>query len=258
VWVNLGGYEIEDGEELYADSLVLQSKSHEKRVRQWRKDGEVTFGANTYDPFTNEPALFRIFAKLSPTPDSILEFANHYGDVARPEVILESDGMSLSEWIAEIESMQELILQSKEYLAAVSRLRRGQRQAEEMVDLINETLSWTPVFMTAELHNGGISLRTQVYSLLDAMKLQLVISIAEHKRYRTCEQCQKPFEVTPRVNRADRIYCSDNCRVKAYQRRRKQAIELRSTGRTLRDIAKATGSDVQTIKQWLQPKEKQQ
>ena len=54
--------------------------------------------------------------------------------------------------------------------------------------------------------------------------MQVVESVVERKQYRTCEYCGKPFELTPQINRSDRVYCSDNCRVKAYQRRRKQAI----------------------------------
>jgi transposase len=58
--------------------------------------------------------------------------------------------------------------------------------------------------------------------------------------------------VTPQVNRADRVFCSDNCRVKAYQRRKKQAIALRQQGESLRAIVKATGSDMESVKRWVE------
>jgi hypothetical protein len=243
VWVHLGGYGPEDGTKRFAASLVLQANSHQELVRRWRKEGVVLRDA--YDPFVQEPALFRIFASLPPTPEAILEFANRYGDLARPEVILEDDGMSLAEWRAEIDAMRASIRTADAYLAR----SRGQRSIIPFLDAI---LSEVPVFLSASEQHGMLRLRTQVDTLMVAMKLQLVLSIVEHKHYRTCEQCQKPFEVTPQVNRSDRIYCSDNCRVKAYQRRRKQAIALRHAGRTLREIAKAVGSDMATVKKWVE------
>jgi hypothetical protein len=93
--------------------------------------------------------------------------------------------------------------------------------------------------------------KTLAYNLLDAMKLQLADAVVERKSYRNGEQCANPFEVSPEFNRSDRVYCSDNCRVKAYQRRRKQAIAMRSKGKRLRDIAKKLGSDLPTVKKWV-------
>jgi len=59
------------------------------------------------------------------------------------------------------------------------------------------------------------------------------------------------MEMSPDVNRADRRYCSDACRSRAMRRRQKQAAEMRASGKKLREIAKATGSDRATIKKWL-------
>jgi hypothetical protein len=40
-------------------------------------------------------------------------------------------------------------------------------------------------------------------------------------------------------------------RSRALRRRQKQATEMRASGKSLREIAKATGSDMTTIKKWL-------
>jgi hypothetical protein len=91
-----------------------------------------------------------------------------------------------------------------------------------------------------------------VASLLDVLDVQLLSAIADLKRYRDCEFCGKPFELTPQVNRADRVFCSDTCRVKSHQKRKRLAIEMRKAGKPLREIAKATQSDIATVKRWLE------
>jgi hypothetical protein len=63
------------------------------------------------------------------------------------------------------------------------------------------------------------------------------------------------MEMSPDVNRADRRYCSDACRSRALRSRQKQAAEMRAAGKTLREIAKVTGSDIDIIKKWLATQE---
>ena len=114
--------------------------------------------------------------------------------------------------------------------------------------------------VAAVSQNGGISLQIVAASLFDAMKLQIVEAISEQKRYRSCEFCNKPFELTPQVNRSDRMFCSDNCRVKAYQRRKREVLEQSQAGRSVKQIVKATGVELEQVKRWLagnQPKKKE-
>ncbi len=57
-------------------------------------------------------------------------------------------------------------------------------------------------------------------SLLDALWLQFAQAINGNKRYQRCRECNDAFELTPEITRADRVYCSDACRMKAYRRRK--------------------------------------
>jgi hypothetical protein len=98
-------------------------------------------------------------------------------------------------------------------------MSKNSKRSQEVSAFIDQILSVTPVYIRMVTSQDLSELRAVTYTLIDAMKLQLVESMIEHKRYRACEQCGKPFELTPQVNRADRIYCTDNCRVKAWQRR---------------------------------------
>jgi hypothetical protein len=98
---------------------------------------------------------------------------------------------------------------------------------------------------------GRNELVTRPSNLLSALWFQFALSISGRKNYRPCEVCGRAMEMSPDVNRADRRYCSDACRSRAMRRRQKKAAEMRQAGKTLREIAKATGSDMATIKNWL-------
>jgi hypothetical protein len=58
-------------------------------------------------------------------------------------------------------------------------------------------------------------------SLLGALWLQFHQAVAGQKDYRQCAVCQSWFEISPRVNRASRLYCGDACRSQAYRDRKK-------------------------------------
>jgi len=249
-WEELGGYGPEDGDELYAGSVYLRPNGYDELMKAWRRDGKVAL-EHCYDPFLKEPALFRIFAALPLTTDAILAFANEYGDITRFEVVIEDGGTTFWEWREEIKEFRHLVAEADKFLAKPVGGRGQLKRAQAIADFIDPILSQAAVYMSTVIQNGMIGLRGKAYDLLDVMRLQLIESIVEHKSYRTCDQCGKPFEVTPQINRSDRIYCSDNCRVKAYQRRRKHAIAMRTKGDALRDIAKKLGSDVPTVKKWV-------
>jgi hypothetical protein len=107
-------------------------------------------------------------------------------------------------------------------------------------------------------HNptAGPVLGWQPNNLLGAMWLQFAESISGLKRYHQCEACQRYIELSPDVNRADRRYCSDACRNRALRRRQKFARDMRKSGKSLREISRATGSNIETLKQWLDQKGK--
>ena len=98
-------------------------------------------------------------------------------------------------------------------------------------------------------------LTMQPHNLLGALWLQFALSISERKTYQQCEACGRYMELSPDVNRADRRYCNNACRNRALRRRQKKAREMRQSGKSLREIVKATGSDIATIKKWLASQE---
>ena len=88
-----------------------------------------------------------------------------------------------------------------------------------------------------------------------ALWLQFAESIGSDKQYRQCETVRNTWSCRQNVNRADQRYCSDACRAR-HSAVGKNSHNRCGIGKTLREIAKATGSDMQTIKQWLKPKGK--
>jgi hypothetical protein len=59
--------------------------------------------------------------------------------------------------------------------------------------------------------------------LIGALWLQLAQSIDGNKQFRQCEACRAWFELAPDKARADKAYCSQACRSRAYRLRLKQA-----------------------------------
>ncbi|MEW6047164.1 MAG: hypothetical protein AB1609_11880 [Bacillota bacterium] len=88
-------------------------------------------------------------------------------------------------------------------------------------------------------------------SLIGALWLQFARAITDRKTYRRCEECGTWFEVSPGAARADRIYCSNACRTKAYRMRKARAQEMYAAGKAIREIAEALGSDEATVAGWV-------
>ena len=53
-----------------------------------------------------------------------------------------------------------------------------------------------------------------------------------------------------------RAYCSDSCKTRDYRHRRDHAIELKSAGRSAKEIAVEVGTDIDTVKRWIGKKKK--
>ncbi len=242
-WVRLGGNKRDGGKDR-EDHLYLQAIDLEEAI----DDNNPFFPWPGYDPFETEPALFRIFAAIEPTEEAILEFANRYGSMFSQVELLKRNLPSLAYWKEQIKAMRNAIQNSEKLLSR----GKSRKALEELWILISHELDSVHVCVDAQIVGDQIAIQIAAGRLEDVMKLQLYEAIAERKRYRECEFCSKPFELSPQVNRADRVFCSANCRVKAYQRRRKQAIEMWRKGKAARAIAKATSTDIAKVKSWIE------
>jgi hypothetical protein len=107
------------------------------------------------------------------------------------------------------------------------------------------------VSRTYENKQSRVLVRLAFPDFFSAVWMQFALSLMEGKRYRMCETCGKEFEESAGVNRSHQEFCSNKCRVKAFRRRQKEAMQLHAKGVKLRDIAKRVGSTVETIKGWI-------
>jgi hypothetical protein len=93
-------------------------------------------------------------------------------------------------------------------------------------------------------------------NLIGALWVQFAQSVADTKHHRKCPNCGRWFELTPRLNRADRLTCSDACRVAYFRARQATAQELRENGKTPTQIAKELDVPLESVKTWLKKKGK--
>jgi hypothetical protein len=210
---------------------------------------------HTYDPFEKEPALFQIFARLQPEKEPILHFANKYGDIAQLESLNWFGGMDWDGWTLAIRTMKNAVELLNEF---TDDSRRPKKPSKHALNRLQSTLFHAPLRLEPDWNGKRLRLRPIVINLLDVMRIQLASAFEGHKQYRDCDLCGKPFELAPQINRADKVFCSANCRVKAYQRRKKQVIELRKQGDSLRAIVKESGSELETVKKWIAESEEKE
>ena len=243
-WVAINPESLKDPDN-WDVTLVLSGKTAAKKKRK------AAAASNSYDPFEDEPALYRIFAAVEPTQSAIVEFANQYGELSEPAASLYGMGTSLGEWKRAIARMRKGIAIADE--AARTKTARAKKSMAPIVEpLMRDLLQTVSLWLTPKPWEEGFRVKATVTGLGNVLKVQLAEAIAGNKQYRSCEQCSKPFELSPEFNRADRLFCSDNCRVKAYQGRKRRAIALRQEGKSLRQIVRETNTDIETARRWLE------
>lgn len=92
-----------------------------------------------------------------------------------------------------------------------------------LMQAVNERL-WalsTPQALLCK--DGHYRMTMQPRHLLGALWFQFASSISGEKKYRGCVVCDRAIELSPESNRADKRYCSDACRSRAFRRRQKEA-----------------------------------
>ena len=101
-----------------------------------------------------------------------------------------------------------------------------------------------------------LELRLMPTNLLGALWLQFARAVEASKAYRRCPVCTQWFEVSVEGKRRHSTYCSNRCRVQAYRDRRDEAVARAAAGESPHSIAKALGSELDTVLGWIkQPDE---
>ena len=89
---------------------------------------------------------------------------------------------------------------------------------DRIKDCVSSRLLWDPPHSRLKLH-------VVPDSLLGALWLQFAQAIEHNSDFRKCVECEEMwFEVSPQKARADKVYCSDACRMRAYRKRRESTV----------------------------------
>jgi hypothetical protein len=88
--------------------------------------------------------------------------------------------------------------------------------------------------------------------LLAAVWLQFAQAVDGNKGYRSCQQCGRWFELSTKLARADKQFCTDACRSRAARVRQQQAGQLFEAGRSMAEIAKTVRSTLPVVQRWIQ------
>ncbi len=113
-----------------------------------------------------------------------------------------------------------------------------------LVGLVQPRLLCIPQKETVSLHMVPLT-------LIGGMWLQFAQAVAENKDYARCRECGGWFEVSLPGARRTRVYCSDGCKVKAYQGRKDRAVRLKAEGWKVKEIAEELGTSKDIVKRWL-------
>lgn len=88
--------------------------------------------------------------------------------------------------------------------------------------IINSNLerSMLPRLLPGESKPKEWKLVYEPASLLDTLWIQFALAVAGNIEHRQCAVCTTWFEVATGSNRADKLFCSDACRMRAYRKRK--------------------------------------
>jgi hypothetical protein len=268
---------------LHSTAAVEQTWQHfhKKKLQTGPVLGPVIDGANTrtYSPMSREHAtLFRTFADLDYTErDAIRSFASKYGllGLSPQEQNMPVPGRSGAsryryvsgeshlDWAREICLMREAL--------ELSRFRTPTQDAERRADwnrvgleppddedrnrltwLLNLHLQKVQARMLLE-KDVAPRLSFAPLTLLAAMWLQLALSVVGDKDFRSCKHCHNLFEISTDDTgyRRHREFCSESCKTKDYRKRKRTALKLAADGKPAAIIAKATATNVITVRAWI-------
>ena len=241
-----------DGTTLY-HPLVELSKS---RYLVPKGRGEIP--VRKFDPFEEHTGMFRQFANLPASEDAILNFANRYGWLGVPDLVVQEselpdDDLSARELLEvagnwhfgdhsefsgeSIEIWSNMIAQISESVSLWDRLMDERKFPQSRTDdEINQDWRRLEVIVNYGMGNtGGAHLsydgkrigfrfRYHAVNLTKVLWLQLARAIVGKKQYERCKQCASYFEIGPGVGRKGKVYCSKACK-QAASRERKAAPE---------------------------------
>lgn len=278
-WVDRNGRPIGDEWPQYdseRESVALACKTQDlEKIRTMRPGIDLASNPRvakrlklrSYDPFIDEPGLFIKFAFLGGRgmpgvitfdTDQILDFANAYGTLNRLPGVegWEAHRETLGLWQASIRLIHYFLdaasVGPQQHTEPAAAKGGSQKTDSNLRKLFEQLLSGINCGLeVVEGKGGSLSFANIATDLWTVIRLQCAIALSESRRFSECPTCKQPFELSPKLGRSDKVFCTPNCRVKWYQRKITRAKRLRAEGNTVKQIADELESDVKTVKGWL-------
>lgn len=225
--------------------------------------------------------LFRTFAKTPTTKEGVLDFANKYGHLGTGaggvggDIDFEWeywDDEKWEEWERNVrceetnppdmepfEFWSYHITRMRQCVKTWDKVQSGEAVEKEMqrlqVTVSNNLRGRVRVAFSRDPERiGGFLLQIKPNTLLGALWLQLAETISGCRKHRACAACRNWFEVSPEMFRKNRVYCSEECRSRAYRKRKEKARQLAKEGKTVKEIAAQLGSNAEAVRGWLKQK----
>lgn len=118
--------------------------------------------------------------------------------------------------------------------------------------LVDKVNLWSHVVFIQDFDTDESLFRLSITTLIGAIWWQVAQSLTGQGEYRECPTCKKPFEVAPGADRKNKDYCSANCRVKAYHKRKADAKAMRKQGISVKQIAESLNTTATQVKKWVE------
>lgn len=207
---------------------------------------------------SERPTLFLELADVELTRNGILRFVKLNGllniSAGRPSEPKNQDWKACDSFFDIVEQVTAM-RRALALLVEIGRLREAGKCAavasykEMLAEQVNPHIKGTP-----ELLDSNLDLEQRHDRLIDAIWEGFKQAIAHRARIYSCDRCGRFFQVADKAANTKQHYCGNTCKVAAYRERKRTAAMLRAEGATLLQIARMTGSDVETIKGWLADK----
>jgi hypothetical protein len=180
-----------------------------------------TCGPEDFESYEPSSALFLDFANMPLTAEGALEFASEHGRLGGTveTSVGQRSAEHLDDWFHHSRRIRELW---ETCTLAASGGEKAEKLYASIADQITPEIQLAKPAMVCEPDSPRPRVRIVPSSLLTAMYLQLAAAVDENKQFQKCRHCGGHFELSPGVNRADKIFCSESCRVMEYRRRKDQ------------------------------------
>jgi hypothetical protein len=264
----------------------VAARADSKRER-WLTDGQpvslLRRQERTYRPLKEQTGLFLMFAKMEPTEEGVLKFANRFGSLlgqtthAKQVTLREDTAAPASSWAEPLDLWQresrDMRAATEVWAAICDNDRAGLERVLKASLLSDEAARNAPVegpswlwvtvnlrlaiHATLELRGDStvpeVKLCTSPKNLLGALWLQFSLAVEGRKEFRDCVHCGEPFEVSRDGSgkRTDARFCRPVCRVNHYRGRIETAWQLHQQHLRHAEIARRLNTDKDTVKFWV-------